>query len=195
VYLLVDNYDSFTHILHHYIVGAGVECVIQRYDEVNVEEIETGGYEGIILSPGPEHPKDYPKLLSIIRFCDKTSLPLLGVCLGHQSLGVYFGSEVLEAVFPMHGKASMIEKAENIKLFELIPNKIQVGRYHSLRVESKGLSPLIQITSQTADGTIMSMEHISKPMVGVQFHPESILTEFGHTMIANWCHRYKKTVE
>ena len=179
--LLLDNFDSFTYNLADYLAQAGVECVIMD-NQTSLEEIEKLPIKGIVLSPGPETPSKagcMPEVLS--SFYDK--LPILGVCLGHQAIGEFFGSKLDKAIRPMHGKISEII-CENDYLFHDVRKNLKVVRYHSLVL--KNLPPSLSCIASTAEGEIMAIKHNSLPIRGLQFHPEAILTESGLAMLKNW---------
>jgi anthranilate synthase/aminodeoxychorismate synthase-like glutamine amidotransferase len=183
MWVLIDNYDSFTYILHHYLLLAGGgECRVVRNDEIDIPGLEALQPERIIISPGPETPDRAGITMEVVRhFHDK--LPLLGVCLGHQALGMFFGA-ALHRVPPMHGKQDLVFHNGG-GLFAGVPNPCTVMRYHSLALASltgTGLQPL----ATTADGTLMALRHEHFPCTGVQFHPESIGTDHGLLMLRNW---------
>ena len=183
MYILIDNYDSFTHILHHYLLQTGRDCVIYRNDEITVDEVAALRPERIILSPGPETPLQAGITLSVIDKFHK-HIPILGVCLGHQALGMYFGAKLIKLAYPMHGKTS--EVAHNgHALFHNIPDPFTAMRYHSLAVEGFEGTQL-QALAHTEDGTIMALAHNEYPCVGVQFHPESVGTGHGLQLLQNW---------
>lgn len=179
--LLIDNYDSFVHNLARYVRELGVETKVYRNDAISISQIATLNPSHIILSPGPCTPDEAGITLSVIQhFAEHT--PILGVCLGHQAIGQAFGGEIIRAKKPTHGKASLITH-QNKGLFKNLPNPMSVGRYHSLAVNSLNLPAALQITATTADGEIMGLQHQTYPTFGVQFHPESILTEDGYQLL------------
>lgn len=183
MWVLIDNYDSFTHILQHYLLQTANDCVVYRNDEVSVEELRQMNPERIIISPGPETPAQGGITMAVID-AFHTTVPIFGVCLGHQALALYFGAEMYQLDYPMHGKTSLINH-NNHPLFEGIPSPYPVMRYHSLavdRFEGTELSPI----AHTDDGLIMALAHTRFPCIGVQFHPESVGTEYGLQLIKNW---------
>ena len=183
MYILIDNYDSFTYILHDYILQTGKECIVYRNDEITMEQLIALVPERLIISPGPETPLQAGITMDAIAHFHN-HIPVLGVCLGHQALGMFFGAQLIKLPYPMHGKTSEITHNGH-KLFRGIPTPFTVMRYHSLAVESfEGTS--LNILAQTADGTIMALAHESHPCIGVQFHPESVGTEYGLQLLKNW---------
>lgn len=183
MFLVIDNYDSFVHNLARYFEIAGVEVKVVRNDAITLDEIEALTPEAIILSPGPCTPQDAGICIDTVKRFG-ASTPILGVCLGHQAIGEAYGAITKHAEKCMHGKASIIEH-DGHGLFADTPSPMKVGRYHSLIVEPNDTCPL-QILSTTAEGEIMAFKHPAHPVYGVQFHPESVLTEFGQTMIDNF---------
>lgn len=180
--VLIDNYDSFTYILHHYLLQAGMECAVFKNDEITVDELAAMRPQSIILSPGPETPLQAGITMAVIDRFHK-QVPILGVCLGHQALGMYFGAQLVHAQ-PMHGKTSTISHTGHA-LFAGIPSSYNVMRYHSLAVnEFSGTG--LQTLAATSDGVIMALCHDVYPCMGVQFHPESVGTEYGLELIRNW---------
>lgn len=182
--LLIDNYDSFTYNLYQYVAELGYEVKVIRNDEIPVEDIATLNPTHIILSPGPGTPKEAGMTLNVIKMY-KGKIPLLGVCLGHQSIGEAFGGDVVHAPILMHGKTSLI--LHNGKgVFANIPNPFRATRYHSLIVKEETLPAELEITARTEDGLIMGLRHKTMNIHGVQFHPESILTEHGKPLLRNF---------
>lgn len=184
MFLLIDNYDSFTYNLVHYFGELGAEIEVYRNDALTVEEALALKPEGIILSPGPRDPDQAGICLELI---EKASgqYPIFGVCLGHQSIGQAFGAKVVRAPEPMHGKVSPITHT-NKGVFQDIPSPVSVTRYHSLTIAPETLPDCMEVTSQTEDGVIMGVQHKELPIHGVQFHPESIASEHGHKMLENF---------
>jgi anthranilate synthase component II len=182
--LMIDNYDSFTYNLVQYLVELGEKVVVRRNDKVSLGEIGQMKPERIVISPGPGEPKDAGISEDIIRQLGP-GLPILGVCLGHQAIGEVFGGTVERAPELMHGKISAIEHNE-LGLFEGLPQSFKATRYHSLVVRRDGLPNELQVTAWTANGLIMGLQHRRYPVYGVQFHPESILTEYGKELLQNF---------
>ena len=182
--ILIDNYDSFTYNLVHYLGELGAESVVIRNDKISAEEVIAKKPQAIVLSPGPCTPNEAGVCLDLIKKAGP-KIPLLGVCLGHQSIGQSYGGKVIRAPEPMHGKLSAITNTGK-GVFKDLPKSFQITRYHSLIVERKTLPDCLEITAETADGIIMGMQHMSHPVHGVQFHPESIASEQGHALLANF---------
>jgi len=180
--LVVDNFDSFTYILTDYLFQIGVECEVLK-NNLTLSDYFKQSYQGVLLSPGPSRPKEAHQLMSIINQY-AGCMPMLGICLGHQALGEYFGATLTKACKPMHGKISEIECLSQSKLFGGIPSKIKVVRYHSLIL--KDLPPILKPTAWTSDGELMAFEHQNLPIAGVQFHPEAALSEYGLQLLQNW---------
>ncbi len=181
--LLLDNYDSFVHNLARYIRLAGCETKIVRSDTVDADDCIALNPSGIVISPGPKRPEDAGCSIDLIRRVPN-SMPLLGVCLGHQAIGVALGG-LVKQVEPMHGMASVITH-DGTQLFEHCPSPMKVARYHSLAIDPGTLSSELQVTSWGEAGLIMAVGHRTRPIYGFQFHPESVLTEFGHQLIKNF---------
>jgi anthranilate synthase/aminodeoxychorismate synthase-like glutamine amidotransferase len=182
--LLLDNYDSFTYNLAQYLGQMGQELEIRRNDKITLDEIEKLGPERIVISPGPCTPREAGISVPLIqRFAGK--IPILGVCLGHQAIGAAFGGRVIRAAKIMHGKTSEIEH-DGKTVFRDLPQKFIATRYHSLIVERKSLPQSLEISAETADGTIMGLRHRKFPVEGVQFHPESVLTAPGFRLLQNF---------
>lgn len=182
--LVIDNYDSFTYNLVQYLGELGAEPVVCRNDQVTVEQIATGGYRGLVISPGPGEPKGAGVTLAAIRQIGG-KLPILGVCLGHQAIGEAFGGRIVRAPHPIHGKASRV-KHDGLGVFAGVPQDLEVARYHSLVIEPESCPAELEVTASTADGIIMGVRHRRFPIEGVQFHPESVLTSNGMQMLANF---------
>jgi len=182
--LVIDNYDSFTYNLVHYLNELGAETHVVRNDAVSVEEALGLKPEAVLLSPGPCTPNEAGICLSLLSAAP-ADLPIFGVCLGHQSIGQAFGGEVVRAKALMHGKTSLIH--HNGKgVFAGLKNPFTATRYHSLSVEQAALPPDLEVTAWTEDGEIMGVQHKTRPIFGVQFHPESIATECGHELLGNF---------
>lgn len=182
--LVVDNYDSFTYNLVHYLAELGARTHVVRNDDLTVEEAWALQPEAVLLSPGPCAPDQAGICLSLIETAAET-MPILGVCLGHQSIGQAFGGEVVRAKTLMHGKTSPILH-EGRGVFGGLPSPFTATRYHSLAVRRETLPDVLEVTAWTEDGEIMGLSHRTRPIHGVQFHPESIATQHGHEMIANF---------
>jgi len=182
--LLIDNYDSFTFNLVHYLGDVGARCDVRRNDSLTVEAALALAPEAIVLSPGPCTPDEAGICLDLIAAA-AGRVPILGVCLGHQAIGQAFGGKVIRAPEPMHGKVSAVTHAGR-GLFAEVPNPVAVTRYHSLIVQRETLPEALAVTAESADGLIMGLAHRTLPIWGVQFHPESIASAHGHTMLANF---------
>jgi para-aminobenzoate synthetase component 2 len=181
--LVVDNYDSFVFNLVQYLAQLGAECTVVRNDAVVAED--AANYDGVLISPGPGTPERAGVSIAMIRFCAEKKIPLFGVCLGHQAIGVAFGATVSRAPELLHGKTSLVHHQGQGVLVDL-PSPFTATRYHSLCVERDTVGSELEITGATESGIVMSMRHRTLPIEGVQFHPESVLTEHGHQMLANW---------
>jgi para-aminobenzoate synthetase component 2 len=181
--LVIDNYDSFVFNLVQYLQQLGAECTVVRNDEV--EASEASKYDGVLISPGPGTPDKAGVSIAMINYCAEHSIPLFGVCLGHQAIGEAFGATVSRAPELLHGKTSQVIHNGSGVLANL-PSPFTATRYHSLAVERDTVPAVLEITGSTDSGVVMSMRHKSLPIEGVQFHPESVLTEHGHQMLANW---------
>ncbi len=181
--LVIDNYDSFVFNLVQYLGQLGAECTVVRNDEVSVEEADK--YDGVLISPGPGTPERAGISVAMVAHCAQAKIPLFGVCLGHQAIGVAFGATVSQAPELLHGKTSQVHH-NNVGVLKDLPSPFQATRYHSLAVERSSIPQEIEITSETESGVVMSMRHRTLSIEGVQFHPESVLTEHGHHMLANW---------
>jgi anthranilate synthase component 2 len=182
--LVVDNYDSFTYNLVHYLAELGAETVVRRNDAITVQDAFAMKPQAVLLSPGPCAPDQAGICLPILRGAPE-NLPILGVCLGHQAIGQAFGGDVIRAKTLMHGKTSLIHHTDK-GLFRGVPNPFTATRYHSLAVDRATLPADLEVTAWTEDGEIMGLQHRTRPIHGVQFHPESIATENGHQLIANF---------
>lgn len=185
MFLLIDNYDSFTYNLLHYLGDLGADVEVHRNDALTVDEALALAPEAIVISPGPGTPDDTGICQDLLRAAAASKLPVFGVCLGHQTIGQIFGARVSRAPVPMHGKVDEI-RHEGAGVFKGLPSPLTATRYHSLVVEKNGLPDCLAVTAETADGLIMGLSHIDLPIHGVQFHPESIATEIGHDLLANF---------
>jgi para-aminobenzoate synthetase component 2 len=181
--LVIDNYDSFVFNLVQYLAQLGAQCTVVRNDEVTADEASK--YDGVLISPGPGTPDKAGVSIEMINYCAANSIPLFGVCLGHQAIGEAFGATVSRAPELLHGKTSQVFHNATGVLADL-PSPFTATRYHSLAVERDTVPATLEITGATESGVVMSMRHTSLPIEGVQFHPESVLTEHGHQMLANW---------
>ena len=182
--LLLDNYDSFTYNVYQLLTNIGAEVEVVRNDAMTVDEIRAKGYKGIVISPGPGLPKDAGITEDVIRELG-TETPILGICLGHQAIGEVFGGKIVRAHEIVHGKAAPI-RHHGTGIYRNIHTGTQVARYHSLIIERESLPDVLEITSDLGDGTIMGVRHKELPIEGIQFHPESILTREGRTMMENY---------
>jgi len=187
--LMIDNYDSFTYNLVQYLGELGEELVVKRNDEITLEEIEAMAPTYLMISPGPCTPNEAGISLKAIEYF-AGKMPILGVCLGHQAIAQVFGGEVIRAKTLMHGKTSSITH-EGMGLFSDLPSPIDVTRYHSLIVDEKSFPNQLEVTAWTSDGEIMALKHKTLPIEGVQFHPESIMSQFGKEMLKNFLELYK----
>jgi len=183
MFLLIDNYDSFTYNLVHFLGELGAEVIVRRNDAITVDEALALRAEGIVISPGPCDPDRAGICLDLVKAA-AGKVPMLGVCLGHQAIGQAFGGRIVRAP-PMHGKVSQIHHRGK-GVFANLPNPFPATRYHSLVVAREGLPDCFEITAETDDGLIMGLQHRDLPVHGVQFHPESIATEHGHDLLANF---------
>ena len=184
MFILIDNYDSFTYNLYHYLGELGAKVEVYRNDQIAVDEVMAKMPQGIILSPGPCDPSKAGICLDLIKAA-AGKIPVLGVCLGHQAIGQVFGGRIIRASKPMHGKISYVQH-NNKSVFQDLPNNFAATRYHSLIIERETLPSELEITAETDDGTIMGIAHKTLPIAGVQFHPESIASEHGHKLLSNF---------
>ena len=182
--LLIDNYDSFTFNLYHYISSLNTKVDVIRNDKITSKEIIKKKYKKIVISPGPGNPNQSGNCINILKTLHK-ELPFLGVCLGHQIIGQVFGSKIVQAKKLMHGKISLI-KSKRIGILKNLPNTFEATRYHSLIIDKKTLSKDLEITAETNDGVIMGIQHKEFNIHGVQFHPESIKTKLGLKILKNF---------
>ena len=185
MYVLIDNYDSFTYNLVQYLGELGAEVEVRRNDVISVDEVIALQPQALIISPGPGIPANSGICIELVRAAADLRLPVLGVCLGHQSIGEAFGGRVIRAPAPMHGKVSPIRHTDH-PLYLDIANPFEATRYHSLILERDSLPACFEITAETDDAMIMGLCHRDLPLHGVQFHPESIATECGHTLLKNF---------
>lgn len=183
--ILIDNYDSFTYNIVQYLQELGIEPQVFENDKISINELKQLNFSSIIISPGAGNPNTAGISMGVIKEFYKTK-KILGVCLGFQCLAQFFGAEIIKDKEPMHGKVSKIEIIENSKLFKNIPNEFFVTRYHSLIANRKTIKPPLKITAQTKDHIVMAIEHNKLPLYGVQFHPEAILTHYGHELFENF---------
>lgn len=184
MHILIDNYDSFTHNITQYCGELGTPLTVIRNDEQTVQEIIAQSPAGIIISPGPSDPNNAGICLPLVKACADHKIPLLGICLGHQTIGQAFGGTIIKTA-PIHGKTSTITHTGQ-GIFKSIPSPYKIARYHSLIIDPATCPADLTITAQTEDGIIMAVQHKSLPIHGVQFHPESIATDHGHTLIKNF---------
>ncbi|KND34608.1 aminodeoxychorismate/anthranilate synthase component II [Streptomyces acidiscabies] len=182
--LVVDNYDSFVFNLVQYLYQLGAECEVLRNDEVSTAHAQDG-FDGVLLSPGPGTPEEAGVCIDMVRHCAATGVPVFGVCLGMQSMQVAYGGVVDRAPELLHGKTSLVEH-EGRGVFAGLPSPFTATRYHSLAAMPTTVPAELEVTARTEDGIIMGLRHRELPVEGVQFHPESVLTEHGHLMLANW---------
>ena len=182
--LLIDNYDSFTFNLYHFLGDVGARCEVWRNDKISVEDALARGPEAIVLSPGPCTPNEAGICLDLITAA-AGKVPILGVCLGHQAVGQALGGNVVRAPVPMHGKVSRIFHG-GTDILDGLPSPFSATRYHSLIVDRASLPSVLVPTAWTEDGLLMAMRHRSLPLFGVQFHPESIASQYGHELLANF---------
>jgi para-aminobenzoate synthetase component 2 len=181
--LVVDNYDSFVFNLVQYLGQLGADTVVVRNDEVKPASV--GDYDGVLISPGPGVPEDAGASIDVVHACEETGVPLLGVCLGHQAIAVAHGATVSRAPELLHGKTSEVVH-EHAGVLHSLPSPFTVTRYHSLAVEEDTLPPELDVTGRTPGGVVMAIRHRDKAVEGVQFHPESVLTQGGHLLLASW---------
>lgn len=188
--LMIDNYDSFTYNLVQYFSELGQEVVVVRNDEITLDEVMQLAPERIVISPGPCTPNEAGISVPLIQAC-AGHIPLLGVCLGHQAIGQAFGGRIVHARELMHGKTSPIFHAD-VGVFRGLPNPFTATRYHSLVIERASLPDCLEVTAWTADGEIMGIRHKTLAVEGVQFHPESVLTEHGHDLLRNFLEKTRR---
>ncbi len=183
--ILIDNYDSFTYNIVQYLEELGVEPKIFENDKVTIDELKSLDFDSMIISPGAGNPDNAGISMAVLEEFYKTK-KILGICLGHQCIAKFFGANIAKSKNPTHGKTSKIFVCENLKLFKNLPKSFDVTRYHSLEIEKSSMPPDLKITAETQDGIIMALEHNALPIYGVQFHPEAILTQYGHELLKNF---------
>jgi len=182
--LVIDNYDSFTYNLVHYLGELGADVVVRRNDEIGIADLRAMDADAIVLSPGPCDPDRAGICLELVRACSGRT-PILGVCLGHQAIAQAYGAKIVRAPSPMHGKVSRIRHTGK-GLFREIPNDFEATRYHSLTIDPQSMPSSLSVTATTSDGVIMGIMHKDHVVHGVQFHPESIASEHGHALLRNF---------
>ncbi len=192
--LLIDNYDSFTYNLVHYLGELGADVDVRRNDSLTVEDALALKPQGIVLSPGPRDPDKAGICLPLIDAAAKAGVPLMGVCLGHQAIGQAFGGKVVRAPVPMHGKVDSM-RHDGRGVLKGLPSPFRATRYHSLIVERSSLPSCLEVTGETEDGLIMALSHKELPIHGVQFHPESIESEHGHRILENFLNATRAPLE
>jgi para-aminobenzoate synthetase component II len=192
--LVVDNYDSFVYNLVQYLGQFGAEVVVRRNDAVRPAELDSLAVDGVLISPGPGTPQDAGESMAFVTACAERELPLFGVCLGHQAIGAVFGAPIVRAPELLHGKTSEVVH-DGSGVLAGLPSPFIATRYHSLVVSEPELPAEIVVTGRTPSGVVMALRHESLPIDGVQFHPESVLTQGGHRMVANWLRRCRASVD
>jgi para-aminobenzoate synthetase component 2 len=183
--LVVDNHDSFVHTLVGYIEQLGADALVIEADDISDPDRAIAGYDGVLVSPGPGAPADAGASIAVVHAAARKRMPLLGVCLGHQAIGEAFGARVTHAPELVHGMTSLV-RHDASPLYDGLPNPFPATRYHSLAIQPETLPGVLTVSSTTPGGVIMGVAHRSLPIWGVQFHPESVLTEGGHRLLANW---------
>jgi para-aminobenzoate synthetase component 2 len=186
--LVLDNYDSFVYNLVQYLGQLGADVVVHRNDALEIARLDDLGVDGVLISPGPGTPQAAGVSMELVTACAERELPLFGVCLGHQAIGAVFGASVVRAPELLHGKTSDVHH-DGTGVLAGLPSPFTATRYHSLAVAEDELAPEIVVTGRTSSGVVMALRHTSLPIDGVQFHPESVLTQGGHRMVANWLRR------
>lgn len=182
--IMIDNYDSFTYNLYQYIGTINPDIEVYRNDKITADEVIAKKPEKIILSPGPGFPKDAGICVELIKKAG--DIPILGVCLGHQAIGEAFGGRIVHAPRIMHGKSDFVTVNTDCPVFKGLDEKVEVGRYHSLVIENESLPDCLEVTAKSGDGCIMAVRHKERPVYGIQFHPESVLTPCGMKIIENF---------
>jgi len=185
--LVIDNYDSFVYNLVQYVGELGATVEVVRNDKITSSEVSVTRFDGVMVSPGPGYPASAGNSLEVIRRCGDVGLPMLGICLGHQALGEAYGADVVPAPELLHGRSSVVHH-QSQGVFAGLPEPMIAGRYHSLVVDASTLPDCFEVTA-TSGGLIMGIRHTSAPLEGVQFHPESVLTQHGYRLLANWLER------
>ena len=181
--LVVDNHDSFVFNIVQYLDELGATTRVVKNEEIVPEDCQN--FDGVVVSPGPGNPQNAGASIEVVKFCDKNEIPVLGICLGLQVIGAAYGAKISSAPELLHGRTSEILH-DGTELFKDIPNNFIATRYHSLAIEPDSMPAELQITAKCSDGTIMGISHRNKKIVGVQFHPEAVLTQFGYELLANW---------
>ena len=187
--LVLDNYDSFVFNLVQYLAQLGAECTVLRNDEIKVEDAQN--YDGVLISPGPGTPERAGVSVALVRYCAENNIPLFGVCLGHQAIAVAYGATVSQAPELLHGKISAVHH-QGLGVFKNLPSPFNATRYHSLVIERETLPECLEITAWSEEGEIMGVRHKTLAVEGVQFHPESILTEKGHDLLRHFVEETKR---
>ena len=181
--LVVDNHDSFVFNIVQYLDELGAVTHVVKNEEIEAKYCQN--FDGVVISPGPGNPQNAGASIDVVKYCDGHEIPILGICLGHQVIGAAYGAKISSAPELLHGRTSEILH-DGTDLFKDIPNNFIATRYHSLAIESDSVPAELQVTAQCSDGTIMGISHRSKKIVGVQFHPEAVLTQYGYELLANW---------
>ena len=186
--LVIDNYDSFVYNLVQYLAQLGAKVEVRRNDAVHPDELDSLDVGGVLISPGPGTPQDAGNSMTMVEACIERRLPLFGVCLGHQAIGAVYGTPIVRAPELLHGKTSEVHH-DGTGVLAGMPQPFTATRYHSLVIEESALPAELVVNGRTASGIVMAMRHTELPIDGVQFHPESVLTQAGHRMVANWLAR------
>jgi para-aminobenzoate synthetase component 2 len=181
--LVVDNHDSFVFNIVQYLDELGAVTHVVKNEEIEPKYCQN--FDGVVISPGPGNPQNAGASIDVVKYCDQHEIPILGICLGLQVIGAAYGAKISSAPELLHGRTSEILH-DGTDLFKDIPNNFIATRYHSLAIEPDSIPAILQVTAQCSDGTIMGISHRSKKIVGVQFHPEAVLTQFGYELLANW---------